>query len=145
MEACWARDGGDAEGAQDSLAFYLRVFGPWQLGLGPEFGQCTRWRIGSMIVGARVGGGGQGLGVALVEWLVRIGPDGPEGPRPSDYDPQRRSRSRNYASKSRSPAVRTRRSSSTKNTLILARLVREEDQQRRTRLANQDGLASGDS
>lgn len=27
-------------------------------------------------------------GVTRVERLIRIGPDGPEGPRPSDYDPE---------------------------------------------------------
>ncbi|MFD3485022.1 DUF5954 family protein [Streptomyces sp. NPDC058665] len=37
--------------------------------------------------GAGVSVGGLRYRVARVEQLVRIGPDGPEGPRPSDFDP----------------------------------------------------------
>ncbi|MEV8418442.1 DUF5954 family protein, partial [Streptomyces niveus] len=38
--------------------------------------------------GAGVAVAGRRFRVARVEQLVRIGPDGPEGPRPSDFDPE---------------------------------------------------------
>ena len=36
METYWVRDGGDAAGRAGQFGVFLRVFGPWQLGLGPE-------------------------------------------------------------------------------------------------------------
>jgi len=79
--------------------------------------------------------------VVRVERLVRIRPDGPEGPRPSDYDPQppvkvQEQRRRGHGAVSgddeNTPIALD------EDTQRLARLVREEEQRRRARLANQD-------
>jgi uncharacterized protein DUF5954 len=76
--------------ARDSLAYYLRVFAPWQLGLDPEQRAVYAAAADELDAGrdCELEVAGRQFRVVRVERLVRIGPDGPEGPRPSDYDPQ---------------------------------------------------------
>jgi hypothetical protein len=79
--------------------------------------------------------------VVRVERLVRIGPDGPEGPRPSDYDPQppvhvqeqRRRDQGSVGDDDEDAPIEL-----DEDTQRLAGLVREEEQRRRACLANQD-------
>jgi len=78
------------QGARDSLAMYLRVTGPWSLGLDEE--TKAEWaaradhldetRADVLLVEDVC------YRITRVERLVRMGPDGPEGSRPSDYDPE---------------------------------------------------------
>lgn len=78
------------QGARDGLAACLRVTIPWQLDLGPQeravyaaaAGQLDAERADELAVA------GRRFRVVPVERLVRVGPDGPEGPRRSDPDPQ---------------------------------------------------------
>jgi len=79
-----------AQGARDALATWLRLHGPWELGLDDE--KKAEWaahadkldetRGNSLVVD------GVRYRITRVERLVRMGPDGPEPPRPSDYDPE---------------------------------------------------------
>ncbi len=77
------------QGARDALAAWLRVMGPFTLGLDEErravFAAAADRlddRRGNAVAVA-----GRRFRGTRVERLVRIGPDGPEGPRPSDFDP----------------------------------------------------------
>ncbi|QNP70663.1 PE-PGRS family protein [Streptomyces roseirectus] len=78
------------QGARDSLAMYLRVTGPWSLGLDDETKAAWAARADHLdetradvllVDDIR-------YRVTRVERIVRMGPDGPEGSRPSDYDPE---------------------------------------------------------
>ena len=76
--------------ARDSLAFYLRVMAPWQLGLDTEH-RAVYAAAADRLDDERaneVVAAGRCFRVVRVERLMRIGPDGPEGPRSSDWDPQ---------------------------------------------------------
>jgi uncharacterized protein DUF5954 len=76
--------------ARDTLAGYLRVTFPWELRLdsaqravyAEAADRLDRDRADELAVG------GRHFRIVRVERLVRIGADGPEGPRPSDPDPQ---------------------------------------------------------
>ncbi|MFM9447110.1 DUF5954 family protein [Streptomyces acidiscabies] len=79
-----------AQGARDALASYLRLHGPWELGLDEE--TKAEWaahadRLDETRANALVVDGVR-YRVTRVERLVRMGPDGPEPPRGSDYDPE---------------------------------------------------------
>ncbi|WP_030620671.1 DUF5954 family protein [Streptomyces sclerotialus] len=75
--------------SRDGLALALRVMMPWQLGLGPE-AQREYARAADRLDAERADElevAGRRFRTVRVERLVRIGADGPEGPRPSDPDP----------------------------------------------------------
>ncbi|MFE7131188.1 DUF5954 family protein [Streptomyces sp. NPDC057638] len=77
------------QGARDALASHFRVFAPVLDGLGPtEREQYARAadRLDDQR-GAGITVAGRRFRITRVEQFVRIGPDGPEPPRPSDFDP----------------------------------------------------------
>ncbi|MEV0774652.1 DUF5954 family protein [Streptomyces sp. NPDC050433] len=77
------------QAARDRLAVDFRVLTPVQQRLSEaerEEYAAAADRLDEKR-GAGVAVGGRRYRVARVEQLVRIGPDGPEGPRPSDFDP----------------------------------------------------------
>ncbi|WP_405676039.1 DUF5954 family protein [Streptomyces sp. NBC_01511] len=77
------------QAARDRLAVDFRVMAPIQQKLS-EAEQEEYARAADRLDekrGAGIAVGGRRYRVARVEQLVRIGPDGPEGPRPSDFDP----------------------------------------------------------
>ncbi|MFC5799624.1 DUF5954 family protein [Streptomyces formicae] len=78
------------QGARDSLALSFRVFTPVQEKLSEqereEYARAAN-RLDEK-GGAGITVAGRRFRVTRVEQLVRIGPDGPEGPRPSDHDPE---------------------------------------------------------
>ncbi|MFD3519483.1 DUF5954 family protein [Streptomyces sp. NPDC058653] len=88
----WKPHSGSApspQAARDRLAIDFRVMTPIQQRLSEaereEYAKAAD-RLDEKR-GAGVAVGGRRFRVARVEQLVRIGPDGPEGPRPSDFDP----------------------------------------------------------
>ncbi|WUH91004.1 DUF5954 family protein [Streptomyces sp. NBC_00433] len=78
------------QGARDALACWLRVSGPFDLRLGEE--KRAQYAAAADRLDERRGNAvsvdGHRFRVTRVERLIRIGPDGPERPRPSDYDPE---------------------------------------------------------
>ncbi len=90
---CWvAHDSGTSftpQGARAGLAAHLRVIAPWQLRLGPAdraayaaaADRLDAERPGELTVC------GRHFRIVRVERLMRVGPCGPETPRPSDPDP----------------------------------------------------------
>ncbi|UNS99489.1 DUF5954 family protein [Streptomyces tubbatahanensis] len=82
-------DGGTPQEARDALTMLLRVLAPAMQGL--DEATRTVYREAADRLDAERGNelsfGGRHLRLVRVERFVRIGPDGPEGPRPSDYDP----------------------------------------------------------
>ncbi|WP_324607828.1 DUF5954 family protein [Streptomyces sp. NRRL F-5123] len=78
------------QGARDSLAFWLRVMGPFRQRM-PEEQKAEYAAAADRLDEKRsnvVTIDGHRFRITRVERLVRIGPDGPELPRPSDYDPE---------------------------------------------------------
>ncbi|WP_381794796.1 DUF5954 family protein [Streptomyces niveus] len=77
------------QAARDRLAVDFRVMTPIRQRLGEaereEYARAAD-RLDEKR-GAGIAVAGRRYRVARVEQLVRIGPDGPEGPRPSDFDP----------------------------------------------------------
>ncbi|WP_405795520.1 DUF5954 family protein [Streptomyces sp. NBC_01506] len=77
------------QAARDRLATHFRVMTPMQQRLSEaeveEYARAAD-RLDEKR-GPGVAVAGRRFRVARVEQLVRIGPDGPEGPRPSDFDP----------------------------------------------------------
>lgn len=77
------------QAARDRLAVDFRVMTPIRRKLGEaereEYARAAD-RLDEKR-GAGIAVAGRRFRVARVEQLVRIGPDGPEGPRPSDFDP----------------------------------------------------------
>jgi hypothetical protein len=146
-------DGGMAatpQGARDSLAFYLRVFGPWQLGLDPD--ERAVYAAAADLLDAERGNelevAGHRFRVVRVERLVRIGPDGPEGPRPSDYDPQPPAKA--HEEQLRGQGIiddddEDKPIELDADTQRLVGLVREEEQRRRTHSADQHRPDADDS
>jgi len=132
-----------SQGARDSLAFYLRVFGPWQLGLDSEQRAVYAAAADELDAGrlCELEVAGRRFRVVRVERLVRIGPDGPEGPRASDYDPQPPVKVQEQ--RLREPGVvadddEDRPIELDESSQRLAGLVREEEQRRRARLDRRD-------
>lgn len=88
----WKPHSGSApspQAARDRLAVDFRVMTPFREKLNEaereEYARAAD-RLDEKR-GAGIAVGGRRFRVARVEQLVRIGPDGPEGPRPSDFDP----------------------------------------------------------
>ncbi|MFD7513532.1 DUF5954 family protein [Streptomyces niveus] len=78
------------QAARDRLAMDFRVMTPIREQLD-EAGREEYAKAADRLDekrGAGVAVAGRRFRVARVEQLVRIGPDGPEGPRPSDFDPE---------------------------------------------------------
>ncbi|MFD0314770.1 DUF5954 family protein [Streptomyces flavalbus] len=78
------------QGARDSLTGWLRVMAPFTLRL-PEEKKAEYARAADVLDDKRGNNltvDGVRYRVTRMERLIRIGPDGPEGPRPSDYDPE---------------------------------------------------------
>ncbi|MFI0939670.1 DUF5954 family protein [Streptomyces sp. NPDC021020] len=78
------------QGARDALAFWLRVMAPFQQRM-PEEQKAEYVAAADRLDEKRsnvVTIDGHRFRITRVERLVRIGPDGPELPRPSDYDPE---------------------------------------------------------
>jgi hypothetical protein len=77
------------QSARDTLAFYFREMGPRILRL--DEADKARFAQAADRLDAERGDEIQVLGrrfrVVRIQQLIRIGPDGPESPRPSDYDP----------------------------------------------------------
>lgn len=85
------RSCGTPQAARDALTMWLRVMAPVTLKLDAadraayeRAGNALDERPGNDL---EIEGGAGRFKVVRVERLVRVGPDGPEGPRPSDYDP----------------------------------------------------------
>uniref|UniRef100_UPI002FDC2E54 DUF5954 family protein n=1 Tax=Streptomyces sp. IBSBF 2435 TaxID=2903531 RepID=UPI002FDC2E54 len=78
------------QGARDALAYWLRVMAPFTLRLtgAPKAEYAAAADRLDDERGNTVCVDGHRFRVTRVERLVRIGPDGPEKPRPSDYDPE---------------------------------------------------------
>ncbi|MFJ6746843.1 DUF5954 family protein [Streptomyces sp. NPDC091266] len=82
---------GTPQGARDALTMWLRVRAPVTLKLDDT--QCDAYERAANLLDERpandleIEGGAGRFKVVRVERLVRVGPDGPEGPRPSDFDP----------------------------------------------------------
>lgn len=78
------------QGARDSLAFWLRVMAPFRQRMDEE--QKAEYVAAADRLDEKrsnvVTIDGHRFRITRVERLVRIGPDGPELPRPSDYDPE---------------------------------------------------------
>jgi hypothetical protein len=78
------------QGARDSLGMYLRVVAPWKLEL--DAAARTEYEAAADRLdaerGAELAVAERRFRIVRVERLVRVGPDGPEGPRRSDPDPQ---------------------------------------------------------
>jgi Family of unknown function (DUF5954) len=129
--------------ARDSLAYYLRVFAPWQLDL--DQGQRAVYAAAADDLDARRGNefevAGRQFRVVRVERLVRIGPDGPEGPRPSDYDPQPPVKVQEQQLRERGVVPDADENAPIEldeDTQRLAGFVRQEEQRRRKRLGRGD-------
>ncbi|KPI04188.1 hypothetical protein OK074_4715 [Actinobacteria bacterium OK074] len=78
------------QGARDSLASWLRVMGPFTLQLD-EDRRAEYAALADRLDESRSNVttiDGVRHRVTRVERLIRVGPDGPEGPRPSDWDPE---------------------------------------------------------
>lgn len=77
------------QSARDGLASYLRVMAPWKLGLDPAGRVVYNEAADRLDAQPRdqVSVDGRYFRIVRVERLIRIGPDGPEVSRPSDYDP----------------------------------------------------------
>uniref|UniRef100_A0AAU2A024 DUF5954 family protein n=1 Tax=Streptomyces sp. NBC_00093 TaxID=2975649 RepID=A0AAU2A024_9ACTN len=78
------------QGARDSLAYWLRVMAPFTLRLS-EKKAAEYAMIADRVDEKRLNVAtvdGIRYRVTRVERLIRVGPDGPEGPRPSDFDPE---------------------------------------------------------
>jgi hypothetical protein len=77
------------QGARDYLSDWLRIFAPVMLGLTEE--QRAVYARAADDLDARrrnaLSVDGHRFRVTRVDRLMRIGPDGPERPRPSDFDP----------------------------------------------------------
>ncbi|MGP3949241.1 DUF5954 family protein [Streptomyces sp. 7N604] len=77
------------QSARDTLAFYFREMGPRILRLDEV--EQAQFAQAADRLDARRGNEIRVLGrrfrVVRVQQLIRVGPDGPEPPRPSDYDP----------------------------------------------------------
>ncbi|MFI1013714.1 DUF5954 family protein [Streptomyces sp. NPDC020965] len=77
------------QGARDALASHFRVYAPVMDGLSAaereEYARAADRLDEKRGTGVAVAG--RRFRVTRVEQLVRIGPDGPEPPRPSDHDP----------------------------------------------------------
>jgi hypothetical protein len=132
------------QGVRDRLAFYLRVIAPCQLGLNSEQRAMYAVRADQLDNGRgnELEVAGRRFRVARVERLVRIGTDGPEGPRPSDYDPQLPARAeerrlREQGALNGGSEDENKRIEPNKDTQRLARLVRDEQQRRRAQMAIQ--------
>jgi len=78
------------QGARDSLAYWLRVTAPYTLRLSEE--KAAEYALMADRVDEKrlnvATVDGVRYRVTRVERLIRVGPDGPEGPRPSDFDPE---------------------------------------------------------
>ncbi|MEV6399745.1 DUF5954 family protein [Streptomyces sp. NPDC051907] len=92
-EGRWRPHGGSSttpQGARDGLAMHFRVFAPVMLKLDEEeraeYARAADRLDEKRGVGLSVAG--TGYRVVRVETAVRVGPDGPERPRPSDHDPE---------------------------------------------------------
>jgi hypothetical protein len=77
------------QGARDELSNWLRVFAPLTLDLTEEQRAAYARAADDLDERRRnaVSVGGHRFRVTRVDRLMRIGPDGPERPRPSDFDP----------------------------------------------------------
>ncbi|NSC24402.1 PE-PGRS family protein [Streptomyces albus subsp. chlorinus] len=82
-------DGGTPQQARDSLTMLLRVLAPAMKGLDEATRAVYKEAADRLDAerGVELRFAGRHLRLVRVERFVRIGPDGPEGPRPSDYDP----------------------------------------------------------
>lgn len=81
---------GTPQGARDYMASYLRVMAPFELRL-PDEERAEYARAADALDEKRSNSlsvAGRRFRVVRAERLIRIGPDGPEGPRPSDFDPE---------------------------------------------------------
>lgn len=78
------------QGARDSLAMHFRVLAPVLEKLSEEEREEYAKAADRLDEkrGAGIGFGGRRFRVIRIEQMIRIGPDGPEGPRPSDHDPE---------------------------------------------------------
>jgi hypothetical protein len=75
--------------ARDSLAVHLRIMVPWQQELTDAEHEAYKQAADLLDTEQRneLDVAGRHFAIIRVERLVRVGPDGPEGPRPSDADP----------------------------------------------------------
>ncbi|CAM2969311.1 MULTISPECIES: DUF5954 family protein [Streptomyces] len=82
-------DSGTPQEARDALTMLLRVLAPAMQGLDEETRAVYKEAADRLDAerGVELSFAGRHLRLVRVERFVRIGPDGPEGPRPSDYDP----------------------------------------------------------
>ncbi|MGD9483064.1 DUF5954 family protein [Streptomyces sp. TRM70308] len=93
IDGRWAAESGaraTPQEARESLSMDLRVMAPVMRRLDAaeraEYARAAdRWDADQDVV---LDVGGRHLRLVRVERLVRLGADGPEGPRPSDHDPQ---------------------------------------------------------
>ncbi|MGP3977771.1 DUF5954 family protein [Streptomyces sp. 8N114] len=88
----WRSETGDSDTpqeARDALTMLLRVLAPAMHGLDEATRAAYKEAADRLDAerGVELRFAGRHLRLVRVERFVRIGPDGPEGPRPSDYDP----------------------------------------------------------